>query len=101
MTPRVDTNGHLHNPGEWNPEVAAELARRQGITLTPAHWEVLDALRDYYFRFGSAPTVDSICRFFGDRKARVRALFGTCLDAWQIAGLPNPGDADRARLRLM
>jgi tRNA 2-thiouridine synthesizing protein E len=99
--PRVDADGHLRNPGEWNAAVARELARQRGITLTPAHWAVLDTLRDYYFRFGSAPTVDSICRFFGDRKERVRALFGNCLDAWLIAGLPNPGDQERARIRLM
>lgn len=99
--PRVDADGHLHNPGEWNAAVAEELARRRGITLTPAHWVVLDALREYYFHFGSVPSVDAVCRFFGDKREHVRALFETCLDAWLIAGLPNPGDVERARMRLM
>lgn len=99
--PRLDTDGHLYYPGEWNAAVAEELARRRGFVLTPAHWPVIDALRDYYFHFGSAPTMDPICRFFGSERERVRALFQTCLDAWLIAGLPNPGEQERARLRLM
>lgn len=104
--PKIDADGHLYNPGEWNAGVAEELARRRGIALTSAHWTVLNDLHDYYFRFGSfrfglAPSVDSICQFFGDKRERVRVLFRTCLDAWLIAGLPSPEEQARARLRLM
>ena len=42
--------------------------------------------------YGSLPPMSQICRTHGmDRKA-VQRLFGSCRQAWRVAGLPNPGE---------
>lgn len=39
-----------HAPIGWSREEAVELARREGLTLTEAHWQVLCALQEFYAR---------------------------------------------------
>lgn len=39
-----------HAPIAWSREEAVELARREGLTLTEAHWQVLCALQEFYAR---------------------------------------------------
>ena len=44
-------HGFLVNSGEWNEGVALELAKRNAIELTPAHWEIVLFMRAYYTQF--------------------------------------------------
>jgi tRNA 2-thiouridine synthesizing protein E len=46
----VETNeeGYFEDPAQWTKEMAVEMAREQGITLTPTHYAVIDFLRDRY-----------------------------------------------------
>jgi len=41
----VNAEGYLINPGDWSKEVAADLAKEEGIELTNKHFEVLEYLR--------------------------------------------------------
>jgi len=34
---------NLEALGPWSENIAKELAEKEGITLTPAHWEVIEA----------------------------------------------------------
>ena len=43
----VDSEGYLLDRSQWSPEFARALARREGLELTPAHWEVIDFLREF------------------------------------------------------
>jgi len=45
-TVEVNDEGYLTDASQWNREIAAELAREDGIELTEKHYEVLDFLRD-------------------------------------------------------
>jgi tRNA 2-thiouridine synthesizing protein E len=38
------------------------------------------------------PYMSRICRIMHLGKHGVQRLFGSCREAWRIAGLPNPGE---------
>jgi dissimilatory sulfite reductase related protein len=44
-TVEVTEEGYLVNKEDWSKELAAELAKEDGIELTDKHYEVLDYLR--------------------------------------------------------
>lgn len=44
-TVEVTAEGYLVNKEDWSKELAAEMAREDGIVLTDKHYEVLDYLR--------------------------------------------------------
>ena len=43
-----DKEGFLRRLSDWQPDVAEQIAAAENLELTPAHWEVLQLLRDYY-----------------------------------------------------
>ena len=45
QTVEVNDEGYMADPGQWNKEIAAEMAKEEGIELTDKHFEVLDFLR--------------------------------------------------------
>lgn len=51
----VDEEGFLKDISDWSREVAEGMAAQDGIELEQAHWEVINFLRDYYFRYQIAP----------------------------------------------
>ncbi len=95
----TDAEGYLLNLADWSPEVAARLAEEENITLTDAHWEVINFLRDYYAEYQIAPAVrvmtKAIGKQFGEEKGNSKYLFelfpyGPAKQACKIAGLPKP-----------
>ena len=99
---KFDEDGLLRNPEQWNETVAAEIARHEGIgELTGDHWKVIRALREHYSRFGAAPAMSHICHSHGKGWQWVHHLFHTCLGAWRVAGLPNPGEEAKTYLNDM
>ena len=44
----TDSEGYLHRLDDWSEAFAQTLAQAEGLTLTPAHWEVIAYLRAYY-----------------------------------------------------
>ena len=45
QTVEVNDEGYLADPSQWNKEIAAEMAKEEGIELTDQHFEVLEFLR--------------------------------------------------------
>lgn len=37
----VNEEGYLNDFSQWNKDVAVEIAKKEGIELTPKHWEVI------------------------------------------------------------
>jgi tRNA 2-thiouridine synthesizing protein E len=88
----IDEEGYMTDHAQWNRDIAAALAQELGITLTDAHWKVLDFIdRDFrenravpgmrrMNKAGSIPTKD------------LYALFpdGPIKKAARIAGYPKP-----------
>jgi len=42
----VNDEGYMVDASQWNKEIAAELAKEEGIELTDKHYEVLEFLRN-------------------------------------------------------
>jgi len=94
-----DDDGLLIDPSAWNEELAREIARDCEVgELTPDHWDVIHVLREHYARFGVAPAMSQVCRRLEHGRHYVHDLFQTCLNAWRVAGLPNPGEEAKSYL---
>lgn len=102
---QTDPEGHLIGLEEWNKTVAEAHASREGIGLSPDHWEVLGFLRDHFRKYGPASHArelsDALEARFQDRGGRkyLYQLFpgGPVRQASVIAGLPVPaGAADQS-----
>ena len=93
--------GFLDRVDDWNESVARELAAREGIELTSAHWEILHLLRSYYESYDSSPAMRALVKFvrlhLGDDKARsiylLRLFPGSPAKIGsKLAGLPKPAN---------
>jgi tRNA 2-thiouridine synthesizing protein E len=93
MTLEIDEDGFIQEPERWNEEVAAALARTEGVDeLTEEHWKLVNYLRDYYLEFGIAPMIRKLCKATGFKLKKVYELFpsGPAKGACKVAGLPKP-----------
>jgi TusE/DsrC/DsvC family sulfur relay protein len=99
--PEMDEDGLLVHPEAWNEEVAEMIAEQYDIQLGAEHWVAIYALRNYYKRFGVAPAMTSICRETGKDKHWIHNLFESCLNAWRVAGLANPGEEAKSYMSDM
>ena len=90
---RIDDEGFLIDPGDWNEKVACTLAEQAGIEeLTPDKMEIIRFLRDYYMKYAFFPILGSICRNVHQPKDCVAEKFMEPLTAYKVAGLPKPID---------
>lgn len=99
--PEVTAEGFLVSYNDWNAEVAQQLASKEAISLSPAHWEVIELLREYYATFDSSPAMRALVKFckmrLGEEKGRsiyLLKLFpgSPAKIASKIAGLPKPAN---------
>lgn len=99
---RFDDAGLLVDPREWNESVAQQIAWRDDVgDLSNDHWRIIYALRVHYAQYAVAPPVSQVCLAEGMQKYCGHELFHTCLNAWKVAGLPDPGEEARAYLNDM
>ena len=91
--------GFLTETEIWNPGLAHALAAAADIELTPAHWEIVHFIRDYYARFNHLPNnrvfVKAVQKSLGADKGNTRYLYrlfpeGPLKTACRIGGLPKP-----------
>jgi len=91
---RVNEEGFLVNPEEWDEEIADLLAKEEeGIdALTEDHWAVINYIREYYLEKSLAPMVRKICKTTGFQLKYIFELFpsGPAKGACKLAGLPKP-----------
>ncbi len=102
-TPELfDEDGLIRDFTSWSESLAETLAQDAGIgQLTEAHWKIIRAMREHYANLGVAPAINRICRDAGIERQQVNELFGYCLVAWRVAGLPSPGEETKAYLSSM
>ena len=95
----TDKHEYLANFAEWTPELAEYIAGLENIEMTPAHWEVVNFVRDFYQEFDTSPAMRVLVKAIGQRlgpgKANSRYLYrlfpkGPAKQATRIAGLPKP-----------
>jgi TusE/DsrC/DsvC family sulfur relay protein len=89
----TDAEGFLTDPGQWNEEIAEEIAHLSGIPeLTERHWLVVRFMRERYLTTGTAPTIRSLGKESGVPIKELYELFpkGPAKLAARIGGIPKP-----------
>ncbi len=92
-TLKVDRNqeGYLTDFSQWNKEVGEQIAKEEGIEMTPRHWEVISWIQEQV-------KADKALSIRGIKKSGVLdikefyALFpgGPLKISTKIAGVPKP-----------
>lgn len=84
--------GFLTDPYSWTPELAREIAEREGVDLTDRHWVVINFARREFELTGQPPTLRKITKNSGVDTKEMYALFpgGPAKMAAKIAGLGKP-----------
>ena len=99
MTTAFDAEGYLVDLAAWDPDVARDIAHREGIDLTADHWRVIDVLRAFYAETGVSPATRPLVKLVRERVgadlgtsiALMRLFSGSAAKlAAKIAGLPKP-----------
>lgn len=98
-TPVLDHDGYLVNLADWNQRVAELLSNDEGITLTPAHWELIWLIRQFYDNYQLSPSQRPLVKYvkehLGDEKGNSLYLLQMFPGSpakllARIAGLPRP-----------
>jgi len=89
----LNDEGFMSNPDEWTQEVAAEIAKGEGIEeLSEDHWMIIDFCRESAADSGSAPTLRQITKGTGITTKVLFGLFpkGPAKKVAKISGLGKP-----------
>jgi tRNA 2-thiouridine synthesizing protein E len=95
----LDKEGYLEHLSDWDEAVAQTLAGQHDLLLTEAHWEVLNAMRDFHRRRGISPIMRILVKLveveLGPEKGNSLYLLklfpgSPARVASKIAGLPRP-----------
>ena len=99
---------HIHEDDveieNWDRQVATELAKKEGIQLTDAHWEVVSYLRKLYQGSGTVDYARDLSAILDQRfkpKGGLKYLFtlfpnGPVNQGCKIAGVSVPHDSKQA-----
>jgi TusE/DsrC/DsvC family sulfur relay protein len=93
QTIEFDEEGFMVDRTVWNRDIAAVLAREEGIeTLTDRHFEVIDFMRKEVEERGTAPSIRRLNKLNVVPTKELYALFpgGPAKKAARIAGLQKP-----------
>lgn len=95
----TDKHEYLVNLDDWSIELAEHIASLENITMSEAHWEVVNFVRDFYKEFKTSPAirllVKAMAKELGSDKGNSIYLYklfpkGPAKQATRIAGLPKP-----------
>lgn len=97
----TDKEGYLENLDDWSKEIAAFIAKTEGVILSQAHWDVILLLRAFYQEFDLSPAMRPLVKYvsihLGKEKGNsiyLMTLFpqSPAKIASKIAGLPRPAN---------
>jgi len=89
---QLNEEGFIINPSDWTEELAVALAEKEGITLTDAHWAIINFCRAQAVDSGAAPTLRQITSGAGVTTKELFQLFpkGPAKKVAKISGLGKP-----------
>lgn len=93
VTVAVDDDGFLTDLGQWTRDIAAAIAKDEGLAeLTPAHWKVLEFMQKEFKDSGQAPSIRKLNKSGIVSTKELYELFpgGPAKKAAKIAGLKKP-----------
>tara|TARA_B100001996_G_C18293946_1_gene451924 strand:+ start:97 stop:411 length:315 start_codon:yes stop_codon:yes gene_type:complete len=95
----LDKDGYLNNLSDWDEDAALQIAKKEEIELTHAHWEIIKLIRKFYKRHQVSPAtralINLVKRELGPQKGRsvylMKLFRGTpAKTVSKISGLPKP-----------
>lgn len=90
----VDQEGYLIRFEDWSEKIACALAEQEGVgntcPLTEERMAILRFMREYYQKFNAFPMVPAVCKNVQQPKNCLSEQFLDPIQAWKIAGLPQP-----------
>ena len=88
----VDEEGYMTNHSQWHREIATALAQELGITLTDAHWKVLDFIDKDFKEKRVVPGMRRMNKVGNIATKELYSLFpdGPIKKAAKISGYPKP-----------
>jgi len=89
----VDAEGFLTNSAQWTREIAAAIAKDEGIAeLTPAHWKVIEYMRREFKENGQVPSIRKLNKSGVISTKELYEMFpgGPAKKAAKIAGMKKP-----------
>ena len=91
VTVSLDEEGYMTDANQWNKEVAAEMAKENGLDLTDKHYDVLGFIREKVAS-GATLTIRAIGKSgHTDIKGFYKLFPGAPLkNATKFAGVPKP-----------
>jgi len=69
----LDEDGYLLNLSDWSRDVAETMAGIDDVELSPAHWDVIELLRDYYDNYEIAPAIRILTKAVGKKLGKDKA----------------------------
>jgi tRNA 2-thiouridine synthesizing protein E len=97
-----DDHGFLVDLDLWSRDLALRIAHQLGIPeLGDSHWGVIDYLRDDFLANATPPLQGDVCRELDLVEDCVQRLFGGTIEAWKVAGLPDPEEDARTFMRAL
>jgi TusE/DsrC/DsvC family sulfur relay protein len=90
-TIEVNDEGYMTDPSQWNRDIAAGMAREDGIELTDKHYQVLEFLRESHAK-GETLTIRKVGKSgIVDIKGLYQLFPGGPLKlSSKYAGIPKP-----------
>lgn len=87
----VSGEGYMNDPAQWTKEIAAEIAKEEGVELTDKHFELIDFIRTKVLN-GDGLTIRGIGKSgIVDIKGFYQLFPGAPLKkATKISGVPKP-----------
>jgi len=98
-TVATDSEGYLLNLDEWSEAFARAQADAEGLALTPAHWELIHYLRDYFHVHGVQAQVRVMIRHFQKIWGPLRASNHALHDLFPNGGPQKQGNRLAGLLR--
>ena len=89
----VDEEGFLTDFAQWTREVAAAIAKEEGIAaLTPAHWKVIEFMQKEFKGNGQVPSIRKLNKSGVVSTKELYDLFpgGPAKKAAKISGMKKP-----------
>jgi TusE/DsrC/DsvC family sulfur relay protein len=96
QTLETDEQGYLLE-ADFSEEAVQVIAAAEGITLSPAHWEVINFQREQYREHGHTPNFRNMLKGLAEVRPGVDSKYlydlfplGPAKQAAKVAGLPQP-----------
>jgi len=92
MNINVDSEGYLVDRGDWTPEVASEIARRDGYDVSQEHWKLINSAREMYEENAVVPPIRKFAKAMEVDAKYLYELFpkGPMKMICKVGGLPKP-----------